>query len=92
MRGGFQVLESDRLPEDPPTGSLPDLVLLTVPDAGAVLAAELDRLRAGAWGEVPVFAVLAAEQPDGVIAALRLGASEALAAPVKLGALCARVN
>ena len=39
VRGGFQVLESDRLPEDPPTGSLPDLVLLTVPDAGPGLAA-----------------------------------------------------
>ncbi len=92
VRGGFQVLESDRLPEDPPAGSLPDLVLLTVPDAGPALAGELDHLRAGAWGEVPVFAVLAAEQPEGVLAALRLGAADALAAPVNLAELCARVE
>ncbi len=92
VRGGFQVLESDRLPEDPPTGSLPDLVLLTVPDAGASFAAELEHLRLGAWREVPLFALLATDQPDGVQAALRLGAAEAMAGTVSLGELCARVE
>lgn len=92
VRGGFQVLEADRLPEDAPAGSLPDLVLLTVPDAGATLSTELDHLRVGAWAEVPVLAVLASDQPDGVVTALRLGASEAMSAPVNLGELCARVE
>lgn len=92
VRGGFQVLESDHLPEDPPAGMLPDLALLTVPDAGASLAAELEHLRLGVWREVPVFAVLASEQPAGPQTALRLGAAEAMSAPVKLGELCARVE
>ena len=92
VRGGFQVLESNRRPEDSPHGSLPDLVLLTVPDAGAALAAELDHLRVGAWDEVPVFALLASDQPDGPQIALRLGASEAMSTPVHLGELCARVE
>ena len=92
VRGGFQVLESDHLPEDPPTGLLPDLALLTVPDAGPMLAAELAQLRLGPWSEVPVFALLATEQPDAAQAALRLGAAEAMSTPVKLGELCARVE
>jgi len=92
VRGGFQVLESGRLPEDPPIGSLPDLVLLTVPDAGSGLAAELDQLRTGSWAEVPVFALLATDQPEAVQAALRLGAAEAMAGSVNLGELCARVE
>ncbi|HQR18289.1 MAG TPA: diguanylate cyclase [Gemmatimonadales bacterium] len=92
VRAGFQVLEADLVPDDPPAGTLPDLVLLTVPDAGPVLTAELARLGAGAWAEVPVFALLAAEHPDGALSALRLGAAEAMSAPVHLAELCVRVE
>lgn len=92
MRGGFQVLEADHLPEDPPAGMLPDLALLTAAAADDALAADLERLRVGAWSEVPVFALLASEQPDGVQAALRLGAADAMAAPARLGELCARIE
>lgn len=92
VRGGFQVLESDLVPDDPPPGTLPDLILLTAPDAGPPLAAELQRLGAGIWGEVPVFALLAGENPEGALSALRLGAAEAMSAPVHLGEVCARVD
>ncbi|HEX5005224.1 MAG TPA: diguanylate cyclase [Gemmatimonadales bacterium] len=92
VRGGFQVLEAGRLPADPPAGTLPDIVLLTVPDAGAALSAEMEQLRDGVWAEVPVFALLSGEDPDGIVTALRQGASEAMSAPVKLGELCARVE
>jgi len=92
VRGGFQVLEADHLPEDPPAGMLPDLALLTAAAADDALAADLERLRVGAWSEVPVFALLASEQPDGVQAALRLGAADAMAAPARLGELCARIE
>jgi len=92
VRGGFQVLEADLMPDDPPPGAIPDLILLTVPDAGSVLTAELHRLAAGAWGDVPVFAVLAGDHPDGALAALRLGAAEAMSSPVHIGELCARVD
>jgi len=92
VRGGFQVLEADLVPDDPYPGTLPDLVLLTVPDAGEALAAELRRLGAGAWADVPVFAVLADDHADGALAALRLGAAEAMSRPVLLGELCARVD
>lgn len=92
VRGGFQVLEAGRLPEDPPAGTLPDIVLLTIPDAAESLPAEMEQLRVGAWAEVPVFALLAGEEPDGIVTALRHGASEAMAAPVNLGELCARVE
>jgi two-component system cell cycle response regulator len=92
VRAGFQVLEADGVPADPPHGALPDLILLTVPDAGDVLAGELRRLSTGAWSEVPVFALLAAGGTEGPLAALRLGAAEAMSIPVHLGELCARVE
>jgi diguanylate cyclase (GGDEF)-like protein len=92
VRAGFQVLEADLVPDDPPAGALPDLILLTVPDAGAVLAAELTRLGVGAWADVPVFALLTSEHADGALSALRLGAAEAMSAPVHLAELCVRVQ
>ena len=92
VRGGFQVLEADLVPAAPPPESLPDLILLTVPDAGDLLAAELRLLADGPWAEVPVFAVLASDEPDGVLTALRLGALEAMSAPIHLAELCARAE
>jgi two-component system cell cycle response regulator len=92
VRGGFQVLEADGVPADPPHGSLPDLTLLTVPEAGAALDVELRRLATGAWSEVPVFVLLAGGGPEGPLAALRLGAADAMTNPVHLDELCARVE
>jgi len=92
VRGGFQVLESDALPVDPPVGSLPDLVLVVESEASEALGLELERLQAGAWRDVPSFALLANDDAEGVREALRLGASDALAAPIHLGELCARVE
>lgn len=92
VRGGFQVLEAGLVPDDPAPALLPDLVLLTVAEAGEGLAAELGRLAGGAWAEIPVFALVASTHADGALMALRLGATEAMHAPVHLGELCARVD
>jgi len=92
VRAGFQVMEADMVPADPPHGALPDLILLTVPQEGNLLEAELHRLSAGAWNDVPVFALLAGGGAEAQQAALRLGAAEVMAMPVHLGELCARVE
>jgi len=92
VRGGFQVLESNVLPADPPVGSLPDLVLVVESEASEALGLELERLQAGEWRDVPSFALLANDDAEGVREALRLGAADALAAPIHLGELCARVE
>jgi two-component system cell cycle response regulator len=92
VRGGFQVLEADALPEDPPAGTLPDLVLVVESKAAEALGHELERLQVGAWRDVPSFALLADDDAEGVREALRLGAADALAAPIHLGELCARVE
>lgn len=91
-RGGFQVLEAELVPEGAPSADRPDLTLLTAASADEALAASLARLSNGAWAEVPVFAVLASANPDGAMAALQMGATEALNAPVHLGELCARIT
>jgi len=92
VRGGFQVLESDLVPPDPPIGTLPDLVLVVAAEAAEALGLELERLQAGAWGDVPSFALLTNDDADGVREALQLGAADALAAPIHLGELCARIE
>lgn len=92
VRGGFQVLEADAIPEDPPIGSLPDLVLVVESEAAEALGLELERLQVGAWRDVPAFALLAKDDAEGVREALRLGAADAMAAPIHLGELCARVE
>lgn len=92
VRAGYQVLEAEFPGASTPDGVLPDLVLLTAVAAGDALRVDLARLAGGAWAGVPVFVVLASADPEGAMAALELGAAEALNAPVHLGELCARVN
>jgi GGDEF domain-containing protein len=82
-RAGFSIGES------PAAGDLPpDAILTTLPDP------DFDRLAevlTDAAAEPPRVIVFAAEDRDGPAAALALGAADALAAPVHLPDLCARL-
>ena len=85
-RAGFLLTESR-----PPDAELePDAVLVTLSTASA------DALRAaigdGGASAPPVVVLVAAADPDAPAAALGLGADDALAAPVHLPELCARIH
>jgi hypothetical protein len=84
-RAGFHIAETLHGSHEPP----PDAVLTTLP------AADFDHLGeilADAAVEPPRIVVFAAEDRDGPAAALALGAADALAAPVHLPELCARIS
>lgn len=84
-RAGFQLTEDLDFPALQP----PDAVLITLSDPRD------DRLAAllGTTGvEPPRLVVFAAQDPDAPVAALGLGADDALAAPIHLPDLCARLH
>ena len=84
-RAGFQLIEAVASPASQPT----DAILITLPDSHD------DRLPAfldAAGTEPPRIVVFAAQDPDAPAAALTLGADDALAAPVHLPDLCARLH
>ena len=82
-RAGFAIGESSSAAELPP-----DAILTTLPDANFDRLAEvLTEVSA----EPPRVIVFAADDRDGPAAALALGAADALAAPVHLPDLCARL-
>lgn len=83
-RAGFQVGEHPPAPHEPP----PDALLTTLQ---AVDPERLRHLLADATVEPPRIVVFAAEDRDAPGAALALGAADALAAPVHLADLCARI-
>jgi GGDEF domain-containing protein len=83
-RAGFHLGETLPGPHEPP----PDAILTTL------LAAEPDRLRellAAASSEPPRVIVFAVDDREAPATALALGAADALAAPVHLPELCARL-
>lgn len=83
-RAGFQIGETAPAPHDLP----PDALLTTL---AAVDAERLRHLLADATVEPPRIVVFAAEDRDAPVAAIGLGAADALAAPVHLPDLCARI-
>ncbi len=84
-RAGLQVIEAPGQPGDPP----PDAVLLAVADAED----EALRSRLPPAGEAPpVMVVFASPNIDAPAAALTAGADDALAAPIHLPELCARIQ
>jgi GGDEF domain-containing protein len=83
-RAGFHLGETADASQEPP----PDAILTTLPAADPN---DLRRLLADAAAEPPRVIVFAAEDPDGPAAALALGAADALASPVHLPDLCARL-
>ncbi len=83
-RAGFQLDEGTNGPHEP----VPDAIVTTLPTADPE---RLSQVLAAAGAEPPRIIVFAAEDRDGVAAALALGAADALAAPVHLPDLCARL-
>jgi diguanylate cyclase (GGDEF)-like protein len=71
---------------------LPDLAVVSVPDAGSDLERALATFTSETWAGVPVIVLLASGARDGVARSLALGAADALAAPIDLGELNARLE
>lgn len=84
-RAGFQLTEGLAFPALQP----PDAVLITLPDAhDPRLSGLLDTLGSGP----PRIVVFSAQDPEAPATALRVGADDALAAPIHLPELCARIH
>jgi diguanylate cyclase (GGDEF)-like protein len=90
VRAGFLLGEGVEGRSTP--GFAPDLALVSVRDAGSDLERSLAGFTGDAWNGVPVIVLLATDARDGVARALALGAADALAAPVDLAELGARLE
>jgi len=92
-RAGFHVAEAASPTEGP--GELagkPDVAVVATAEADAALGTLLQALNAAWGGQVPLVAVLGSPDREGPARALGLGADDALASPVHLPELCARVE
>jgi diguanylate cyclase (GGDEF)-like protein len=88
-RAGFQLVER----EDPATESQADAVLITLARVdGQALTDLVPWGRAEASPIPPRIVLLSTQDPDGPAAALTQGAADALAAPIHLPELCARLH
>jgi len=83
-RVGFHVGEVPPAPDEPPA----DVILTTLPTADPE---RLSHILAAAAAEPPHVIVFATEDRDAPAAALALGAADALASPIHLPDLCARL-
>jgi diguanylate cyclase (GGDEF)-like protein len=88
VRAGFALADGESSPHVP----APDLALVSVHDAGIELECALAGLAREGWAGVPIIVLLATPERDGVARALSLGAADAMAAPVDLGELGARLE
>ena len=87
VRAGFAVAEAGDV-----AGAVPDLALVAVRGPGADLETALAPFAEPEWSGVPVIVLLATAGGDGIAHALALGAADALAVPVDLSELCARLE
>lgn len=88
-RGGFQLVER----EDPAVDPDADAVLITVNDIDqGPLADLLPTAGLGSPGVPPRVVIVATANRDAAATALSLGAADALAAPIHLPELCARLH
>jgi len=88
-RGGFQLLER----EDPSVDPEADAILITVNDIDQdPLADLLPSSNPGPAGSPPRIILIATPNREAPATALSLGAADALAAPIHLPELCARVH
>lgn len=87
VRAGFALAEGSAAG----VSATPDLALIAV-QGGADLEAALAPFAGIAWAGVPVVVLLATVERDGIARALSLGAADALAGPVDLAELCARLE
>jgi diguanylate cyclase (GGDEF)-like protein len=91
-RAGFLVHEASGSGEPAMLESGPDVVVVTAQEADAALGTLIQGLNAAWSGQVPLVAVLASPDREGPARALGLGADDALASPVHLPELAARVE
>jgi diguanylate cyclase (GGDEF)-like protein len=87
-RAGFQVI--DQAASDQPLQA--DAILVTLSDVSEPAAAQLIGGAVQNGALPPRVVVLSGSDPDGPAAALAMGAADALAAPVHLPELCARLS
>ena len=88
-RGGFQLVER----EDPSIDPDADVILITVNDIDQGLLADLlPTPTPGSPGLPPRVVIVATTNRDAPATALSLGASDAMAAPIHLPELCARLH
>ena len=88
VRAGFALSEGS----SPSSTDAPDLVLVAVRDAGIELERALGVCRSRDWTGVPVIALLGTTEQGGITRALSLGAADAIAAPINLAELSARLE
>jgi len=87
VRAGFALAEGSAV-ETPAT---PDLALVAVQN-GADLETAMLPFAGISWAGVPVVVLIATAERDGIARALSLGAADALAVPIDLAELCARLE
>jgi diguanylate cyclase (GGDEF)-like protein len=91
-RAGFHVAEATAGGERYGSSDRPpDVAVVTAPEADSALATLLQALHAAWGGQVPLVVVLGSPDREGPARALGLGADDALASPVHLPELSARV-
>lgn len=90
-RGGYHLLEAERLSLEQQAAP-PDLVLLTAVRADQRLEQALTTLSGEAWRAIPRVVLLGDRQPEGAYQALTMGADDAMAAPIHLPELMARIG
>ena len=91
-RAGFHVIEAAAPAQGPPEMGKPDVAVITAGEADGSLAMLVQALQAAWAGQVPLIAVLGSPDREGSTRALGFGADDALASPVHLPELCARVE
>jgi diguanylate cyclase (GGDEF)-like protein len=91
-RAGFQVHEAGGAGDSLALPSGPDVALVTAEEADAGLGTLLQALNVAWNGQVPLVVVLSSPDREGPARALSLGADDALASPVHLPELAARVE
>lgn len=87
IRAGFSLAEGTA-----PHAAVPDLVLACAPDAGSALERLLEQVQRRGWTGVPVLVLLGTADPGCVTRALSLGAADAVAPPVDLAEVVARLE
>lgn len=88
VRAGFALAEGGAGDPSMP----PDLAIIAVPAADGELESLLRTTQSERWGNVPAIVLLRGADREGVARALALGATDALASPIHLGELCARLE
>jgi diguanylate cyclase (GGDEF)-like protein len=87
-RAGFQLVEREASSADPEV----DAILITLNDTEEGALSDLLAAKLAAKAEPPRIVVFAGTNRDAPAAALSLGAADALAAPIHLPELCARLH